>query len=138
MSENTIYNFLSANKKAAIAAFKVLRKLKGLKCIVKTPISKGSIFGLEDVVEYDEFVTKEDQLLIFGIFTEGTAGMEGYDTFLDGTYVLTLAKDKMPLQTQIEVRLCNLSMTFKVDDHKDPQPTCCEKLFVKNMLVPAT
>ena len=138
MSQDTIYNLLNRNRKASLACFKVLEKMKGLWCLVKTPISQGSIFGKEDRVDYDEFVTKKKKLLLFGIFTEGTMGAEEYDTFIEGAYALTTYEDKLELQTIIEVNFCGRYMTFKVDDHKNLLPTTCEQLFIKNLLVPAT
>lgn len=136
--ESTIYNLLNANKKAAIASYNVLKKLKGLWCVIRTPVTEGSIFGKEDIVEYDEFVKDKKQLLLFGIFTEGMIGAEEYDTFIEGAYALTLYDERLPLQTLVEVNFCNRYMMFKVDEHKNVLPTTCEQLFIKNMLVPAT
>lgn len=136
--QGTIYNLFNANKKASLAVYKTLKKLKGFNCIVKTPINQGSIFGREDLVEYDEFVKSEKTLLLFGIFGEGTMGGQDFDTFIDGAFALTLWDDKIPLQSLIEVNFCGRYMTFKVDDHRNLLPTTCEQLFIKNILVPAT
>ena len=133
----SLYKVLKLNKVAATSAYNRLKKLKGLWCDVKRPITSGTIFGLEDLVEYDPLVKTREQLLIFGIFQEGEQGMEGYDAFIDA-YVLTLWKDKLPLQTLIEVDFCGRNMSFKVDTHRNVSPTVCEQLFIKNMLVAAT
>ena len=96
--QNTLYNFLNANAKVAKVAYNKLRKMKGLWCEIKTPMNTGSIFGKEDLVEYDDFIKSSRQLLLFGIFTEGTMGGYDFDTFIDGAYALTLWDEKIPLQ----------------------------------------
>lgn len=135
---DTIYNLLKANKKISIASFDRLRKLKGLWCYVKSPVTSGTIFGKEDLVEYDDSLTKKVKLLIFGLFQESSQGMYDYDTFIEGCYILTKYTDRLPLQTLVEVDFCNRKMVFKVDDHKNLVPSLCEQLFIKNILVPAT
>ena len=133
-----MYSLLKLSKKLATAYYKTLLRLKGMNCIIRKPVEKGSIFGLEDVVNYDEMVKDSRKLLLYGIFQEGMQGMQEFDTFIEGAYALTLWKDKLPLQTQIEVQFCGNIMTFKVDEHRNVQPSVCGHLFIKNMLVPAT
>lgn len=135
--EPSIYNVLSKSKKASLASFNKLRDLKGLICLVKRPVHEGSIFGLEDIVEYDEMVVTKEKLLLFGIFQEGEQGIEEFDTFVE-SYALTTWDEKLPLQTEIEVQFCGRTMTFKVDTHRNVTPSVCGHLFIKNMLVPAT
>ena len=135
--ETTIYNLLHKNRSLAIAYYKVLKKLKGFTCVIKRPITEGSIFGKEDIVEYDDTVREVKQLLLFGIFQEAEQGMEEFDTFIDA-YALTLWNERLPQQTIIEVEFCNRIMTFKVDTHRNVTPSTCNQLFIKNMLVPAT
>ena len=137
--ESTIYALLNCNKKASIAAYKILCKLKGLTCKIQTPVEKKSIFGYDDVVDYDEFVTKKKQLLVFGLFKEaGMGGYEEFDTFIDDVYVLTTWMERLPIQTLVEVSFCGKKMSFKVDDHRNAFPTTCQQLFIKNILRPAT
>lgn len=135
---NTLYNMLQANRIISIKVFEKLVELKGLQCVIKEPVTQGSIFGKEDLVDYDEFVKKERKLLLFGIFTESSMGGIEYDTFMDNCFALTLYKDRIPLQSIIEVNFCGRYMSFKVDDHKNLYPTLCEQTFIKNLLVPAT
>ena len=78
-----IYKLLKVQKSLAISTYEKLKKLKGVDCIVKKPVEKGSIFGLEDIVNYDELVAEPMKLLCFGLFKEGEDGMEEYDTFHD-------------------------------------------------------
>ena len=91
---NAVYKLLTLNRNAAISAFKILRKVKGLECVVRIPAldsqphkqyqagRNGSIFGYEDLVEYEEFEAYADTLLIFNITQEGYAGMmDEFDTF---------------------------------------------------------
>lgn len=134
---NSVYKLLMINRKTALASYKRLKKLKGLWCEIQRPVTNGTIFGLEDLVEYDEEVKEKDKLLLVNIFQEGEQGMEGYDTFIDA-YAITSWEDKLPLQTLIRVDFCGRSMTFKVDTHRNITPALCEHLFVKNMLVAAT
>ena len=47
-------------------------------------------------------------------------------------------KEKLPLQTLIEINFYGKRMYYKVDDHRNLTPTVTEQLFVKNILVPAT
>ena len=134
---NTLYNLLVLNRKTALSTYKRLKNLKGLWSDIQRPVTNGSIFGLEDLVEYDEEVKQREKLLLINIFQEGEQGMEGYDTFIDA-YALTSWDDRLPLQTLIRVDFCGRSMTFKVDTHRNVTPAMCEQLFIKNMLVPAT
>ena len=135
--EASIYNLLHRSRNASLASFEKLKELKGLICVVKRPVSNGSIFGLEDLVDYDEMVSSTEKLLLFGIFQEGEQGMEEFDTFLEA-YALTTWEEKLPLQTEIEVQFCGRTMTFKVDTHRNVTPSVCGHLFIKNMLVAAT
>lgn len=135
--ESTIYNLMLKNRNASIKAFKVAKETKGLWCVIKEPVDTPSIFGLEDVADYDELKVRREKLLLYGIFQEGEQGMQEYDTFIDA-YALTLWEDRLPQQTLIEVQFCNRTMTFKVDTHRNVTPSTCKQLFIKNMLVPAT
>ena len=134
---DTLYNLMQTNRRAALASYKRLKDLKGLWCYIQPPTTSGTIFGLEDLVEYDEDVKKRLKLLFFNIFQEGEQGMEGYDTFIDA-YILTSWEEKLDLQTLVTVDLCGRSMSFKVDTHRNVTPTVCGHLFIKNMLVAAT
>ena len=137
---DTIYNLLKTNKRISLAAYNRLCKLKGLWCRIEEPIqdSNPSIFGLEDVAIYDKSTSYKKKLLIIGLFQEGSQGMQDFDTFVEGVYILTPYKFRLPLQTQVEVNFCNRKMTFKVDDHRNLMPDICEQFFIKNILVPAT
>ena len=137
---DTIYNLLKINKRISLAAYNRLCKLKGLWCRIEEPIqdSNPSIFGLEDVAIYDKSTSYKKKLLIIGLFQEGSQGMQDFDTFVEGVYILTPYKFRLPLQTQVEVNFCNRKMTFKVDDHRNLMPDICEQFFIKNILVPAT
>lgn len=132
-----IYSLLNKNKKSAHSVYRKLLKTKGLWCDIKKPIQKESIFGLEDIVEYDEMTMQRCKLLVFGLFTEGEKGMQEFDSFLD-CFILTPYHEKLPLQTNIEVHFVNRQFTFKVDTHRDLAPSVGEQLFIKNMLVAAT
>lgn len=135
--ESTLYNLMQINKNASLKAYEVARQTKGLWCIIKKPIEQSSIFGLDDIAEYDEMQTYTEKLLLYGIFQEAEQGMLEYDTFVDA-YALTLWKDKIELQSIVEVQFCGRTMSFKVDSHRNVSPSTCEQLFIKNMLVPAT
>jgi hypothetical protein len=132
-----IYKLLEVNKRTAIKVFNLLKRLKGMNCVVKTPITKGSIFGLEDIVEYDDIDTYEVKLLIFNLFQEGSIGMDNFDTFLD-CYALTEYDKALPLQSLVYIEFYGRQMVMKVDDHRNVTPSIHEQLFVKNILVPAT
>ena len=134
---NTMYNLLRLNKNISLSVFNTLKALKGLNCIIRKPVEKSSIFGLEDLVEYDEKVYTEEKLLLFGLFQEASQGMQDFDAFIEA-YALTTYKERLPLQTLITVNFCNREMSFKVDDHKNLFPSVCEQVFIKNILVPAT
>lgn len=147
--DTSIYKLLNLNSKASKSVYNLLVKIKGLNCKVTCPADKvnkhdnyehglrGSIFGLEDITEYEVVDSYDKRLLLFNIFQEGSQGMEDYDTFLD-CFCLTLNTEKLPLQTIIEVNFYGRSMSFKVDDHRNLFPNVGEQLFIKNMLVPAT
>lgn len=148
--EQAVYRLLTLNRNAAMSAYKMLKRLKGLNCVVRKPSieaqpvrqyeegHRGSIFGLEDITDYEEFEKYPDKLLIFNIFQEGYAGDDEYDTFIANTYCLTPATEKLPLQTLIEVNFFGKRMNFKVDDHRGLTPSVVDQLFIKNILVPAT
>ena len=148
--EQAVYKLLTLNKNAASSVYEMLKRLKGLKCIIRRPAistqpvnqyqpgQNKSIFGLDDITDYEEWESYEDTLLIFNIFQEGYVGMDEFDTFTSNAYCLTTMKEKLPLQTLIEVNFYGKRMYYKVDDHRNLTPTVTEQLFVKNILVPAT
>ena len=135
---DAIYKLLQCNREAVISTYKKLRDIKGIDCIVRRPVTNGSIFGLEDLVSYDELVDCPDKLLIFGLMKEASVGMEGYDTFTDDCFVLTTYEEKLPLQTEIIVNFLGRESAYKVDDHRNLYPSICEQVLIKNILVPAT
>ena len=142
MTKDAVYKLLNLHKATSTTTFHKLRKLKGLDCFIHPPVTnggvtEGSIFGLEDLVEYEDEDIYPEKVLIFNLFQEGTLGMDQYDTFNE-CYALTLYDEKYSLQTLIEVDFYGRTMTFKVDDHRNITPTIGEQLFVKNILVPAT
>ena len=148
--EQAVYRLLTLNKNAAMSAFKMLKRLKGLKCRVFKPMvdtqptrqyeegRNRNIFGLEGRTDYDDSESYEDTLLIFNVFQEGYAGYDEFDTFTTNSFCLTTADERLPLQTEIEVNFYGRKMWFKVDDHKTLSPSVVEQLFIKNILVPAT
>lgn len=148
--EQAVYRLLTLNKNAATSTFNMLKKLKGLSCIVRKPAlqtqpvkqyetgANHSIFGLEDLTDYENWESYEDKLLIFNIFQEGYAGGDDFDTFTSNTFCLTTNEEKLPLQTIIEINFYGRKMFYKVDDHKNLTPSVVEQLFIKNILVPAT
>lgn len=148
--EQAIYKLLTLNKNAASAMFEALKRVKGLKCNVYLPSSANqpvehyeegrnrNIFGLEAPADYEEAECYEDKLLIFNLFQETYAGDDGYDAFTSNTFCLTQTKQKLPLQTLIEINFFGKKLYYKVDDHKTLTPTVVDQLFVKNILVPAT
>ena len=148
--EQAIYRMLTYSKNAAISTFKRLRRVKGLSCIVTKPQDdvlpysqyqqdrRGSIFGMEDLVEYDEVEGYPEKLLIFNLFKEGYNGMNDYDTFDTDAFALTLYEEKLPISTIVEVNFYGRHMNFKVDEHRSLVPSVSEQLFIKNILVPAT
>ena len=148
--EQAVYRLLTLNKNAAMSAYRMLKRIKGLKCRVFKPQvdyeprrqyepgRNGSIFGLEGRTDYDDNESYEDTLLIFNVFQEGYAGYDEFDTFTTNTFCLTTADERLPLQTEIEVNFYGKKMWFKVDDHKTLSPSVVEQLFIKNVLVPAT
>lgn len=148
--EQAIYKLLTLNKNAATSVYNMLKKVKGLKCVIRKPAfitqpvsqydpgSHHSIFGLEDLADYEEYEKYEDVLLIFNIFQNGYAGNEEFDSFTSDTYCLTLNKDKLPLQTLIEVNFYGRKMFYKVDEQQNLSPSVTEQLFIKHILVPAT
>lgn len=148
--EQAVYRLLTLNRNAAMSTYKLLKRVKGLKCIVKQPDiyteprkqyeqgRNGSIFGLEGRADYDESESYEDTLLIFNVFLEGTAGYDEFDTFLPNSFCLTTTEERLPLQTLIQVDFYGKKVWYKVDDHKTLIPSVVEQLFIKNMLVPAT
>ena len=148
---NSIYRLLTLNKNAVISTYKRLLEVKGLDCTLEMPAKdaipfhqyeidkKGSIFGLEDIIEYDDVVKGNRRLLIFNLFKEGTQGMDDFDTFTGtDTYCLTLYETRLPLQTIVHIEFYGRKMSFKVDDHRNLSPSVIDHLLIKNILVPAT
>lgn len=136
---NAIYKLLTLNRNACISTFNKLRRLKGFDCKVILPQEENqTIFGLEDLVPLDFDNAQDMQLLIFNVTQEDFIGMEGYDAFLDGCFVLTRYEERFPLQTVIQVNFYGRLLTYKVDDHRNLTPHITEQLFIKNMLVAAT
>lgn len=148
--EESIYKLLMLNKNAATAAFNLLKKIKGLNCIVRKPAldtqpvqqyetgRNRSIFGLEDLTDYENWESYSDRLLIFNIFQEGYSGGDDFDTFTSNAFCLTTFNEMLPLQTILEVNFYGRKMFYKVDDHRNLTPSVVEQLFIKNILVPAT
>lgn len=148
--EQAIYRMLTYSKNAAISTFNKLRRIKGLSCIITKPQDdvlpysqyqqdrRGSIFGMEDLVEYDEVEGYPEKLLIFNLFKEGYNGMNDYDSFDTEAFALTLYEEKLPISTLVEVNFYGRHMNFKVDEHRSLVPSVSEQLFIKNILVPAT
>lgn len=148
--EQAVYKLLTLNKNAANAAFEMLKKVKGLECVISVPAidtqpvqqyepgRNMSIYGLEDLTDYEEFEKYPDRLLIFNIFQEGYAGGDDFDSFTANTFCLTRYDERLPLQTLIEVNFYGRKIHYKVDDHRNLTPSVTEQLFIKNILVPAT
>ena len=148
--EESVYRLLTLNRNAALEVYDYLKTVKGFNCTVRIPHDDSlpfrqyeegtnrSIFGLEDLTDYDEDKTYTATLLIFNMFEEGSAGYDEFDTFTPNTFCLTTLEERLPLQAQIEINIYGRRMYFKVDDHKTLSPDIVEQLFVKNMLVPAT
>lgn len=148
--EQAVYKLLTLNKNAATSVYEMLKRLKGLECIIRKPAintqpvsqyqpgQNHTIFGLEDLTDYEDWESYEDTLLLFNIFQEGYVGMDEFDTFVSNAYCLTTMQEKLPLQTLIEVNVYGRRMYFKVDDHRNLTASVTEQLFVKNILVPAT
>lgn len=148
--EQAIYKLLTLNRNAAISVYNLLLKVKGLKCTIwlpgfenqpvqqYEPGEQRSIFGLEGLVDYENYPSTCKVLLLFNIFQNGYIGTNEFDTFKTDTYCLTLFNDYLPLQTLIKVNLYGKYMYFKVDDHQGLTPSVCDQLFIKNILVPAT
>lgn len=147
---HSIYRLLTLQKNAANAVYERLKKLKGLKCIIREPARDalpfkqhepgefGSIFGLEDKIKHENKEAYEDVLLLFNLFKEGYVGDDDFDSFNSEAYCLTRFNEKLPLATIIEVDFFGRKLFFKVDDHKNLTPSVTEQLFIKNILVPAT
>lgn len=145
-----VYKLLTLNKNAADSIYERLLRLKGMECIVRKPVKDaqpfrqhevgkyGSIFGWEDKIEHDPDEARPTKLLMFNLFKEGYAGGNDFDSFGGDSFVLTRAKETLPLGTIIEVNFYGPKMYFKVDDHRNLTPTVVEQLFIKNILVPAT
>ena len=75
MNKDAIYRLLQLNKNTSVTTFKRLRKIKGLDCYIHPPVTnggvtEGSIFGLEDLVEYEDEDIYSDKVLIFNLFQE--------------------------------------------------------------------
>ena len=148
--EQAVYKLLTLNKNAATSVFNMLKKIKGLQCKIYLPSIDNqpvnqyetgrnrSIFGLEALVDYETEEYYDDKLLIFNIFQEGYMGDDEFDSFTSNAFCLTTMKDKLPLQTLIEVNFYGRKVFYKVDDHRNLTPSVTEQLFIKNILVPAT
>ncbi len=149
--EQAVYKLLTLNRNSMISAFQKLKKLKGLSCIIYPPdmdnqpynqqYEEGrrmSIFGLEDLADYEIKEQYSDKLLIFNLFQEGFAGQDEFDAFSSTAYCLSLAQDRLPLQTLIEINFYGRKMFMKVDDHKGLCPSVTDQLLIKNTLVAAT
>lgn len=148
--EQAVYRLLTLNKNAANSVFNMLKKIKGLQCKIYLPSIDNqpvnqyeagrnrSIFGLEALADYEPEEYYEDKLLIFNIFQEGYMGDEDFDSFTSNAFCLTTMKDRLPLQTLIEVNFYGRKVFYKVDDHRNLTPSVTEQLFIKNILVPAT
>ena len=137
--EQAIYRMLTLNRNATISTFNRLLRVKGLKCTIIRPQNdvmpyrqyeegrRGSIFGMEDLVEYEETEIDYDRLLIYNLFKEGYAGSNDYDSFVSNdTFALTLAENKLPISTLIEVNFFGKYFNLKVDDHKSLFPGVVE------------
>ena len=137
---HSVYKLLNANKKAAHSIYKTLLKVKGLSCYVNEPMKQGSIFGLEDLVDYDEQASYEKKLLVFNIFQGGFTGESEFDPFYsqNQTFILTPFNEQLPLQTKVTIDFLGKQLNMKVDDHMALTPDVAEPLFVKNILVAAT
>ena len=71
MMEQAVYKLLTLNKNAATSVYELLKKLKGLKCVVRKPSimtqpvsqyqpgTNRSIFGLEDLSDYEDWESYE-------------------------------------------------------------------------------
>lgn len=149
--EQSVYKLLTLNKNVVVATFNRLVQIKGLWCSITKPAPEnklssqyeigknGSIFGMEDLVEYEELEPQREKLLVFNLFKEGISGFNDFDTFTtEQPYILTLYKDRLPLQTLIEVDFYGKHMNFKVDSHNNLTPSVTEPLLLKHILVPAT
>ncbi len=148
--EQAVYKLLTLNKNAATSVFNMLKKIKGLQCKIYLPSIDNqpvnqyetgrnrSIFGLEALADYEAEEYYEDKLLIFNIFQEGYMGDDEFDSFTSNAFCLTTLKDRLPLQTLIEVNFYGRKVFYKVDDHRNLTASVTEQLFIKNILVPAT
>lgn len=148
--EQAVYKLLTLNKNAATSVFNMLKKIKGLQCKIYLPSIDNqpvnqyetgrnrSIFGLEALADYESEEYYEDKLLIFNIFQEGYMGDDEFDSFTSNAFCLTTMKERLPLQTLIEVNFYGRKVFYKVDDHRNLTPSVTEQLFIKNILVPAT
>jgi len=146
----SIYRLLTLNKNAADSVYESLKRIKGLKCVVRPPAREaqpfkqyepgklGSIFGWEDKLEHESDESYVDTLLLFNVFREGYMGNNDFDSFNTEAYCLTRSNEVLPLATIIEVDFYGTKMYFKVDDHKNLTPSVTEQFFIKNILVPAT
>ena len=131
-----IHKLLTRNRRTALALFGRLIKVKGIPCDIYFPIVNTSIFGLEDsLVAYPTVPTKTgEKLLVFNIFQEAYVGNDGFDPFIQESYVLTTFTEKLPLQTKIVISFLGRDLIMKVDDHKNLVPSVEDQLFVKNTL----
>lgn len=132
-----LYNFLAVNKKYAVSAYKVQRRVKGLLCKVYEPIKATSIFGNKGSVLYkDSYV--EEKYLVFNLFQESDSGGLDFAPFITEPYILTLYDERLPLRARVEVDFYGRVYNFSVDTHRSFTPHVEEQLFIGNMLVAAT
>lgn len=132
-----LYNFLAVNKKYAVSAYRIQRKIKGLLCKVYTPIKATSIFGTSGLVEYESTYT-EEKYLVFNLFQESDSGGLDFAPFITDPYILTLYDEKLPLRAKVEIDFYGRVYNFSVDTHRSFTPHVGEQLFIGNMLVAAT
>jgi hypothetical protein len=130
-----IYKILQKNRNASLSVFKRLVKIKGITCRIFIPTNGGSIFGLEDLVNYNAVPDEEKKLLFFNLFQESFIGDYNFDPFVADVFFLTTFDDKYPLQTKIVLDFMGRELSFKIDDHKSLTPHIQEQLFIKNQVV---
>ena len=138
-----IYKLLYLNRKASLAVFDALLRVKGLNCEIYEPMKdSGSIFGKEDIIGYDELAVKNKRLLIFNLFKNerNKTGIGEFDPFYaqNEVFILTKCGDEFPIQTRVIIDFYGRKIAMKVDDHEDLTPTVGDGVFIKNMLVAST
>lgn len=139
-----IYKLLELNRKSSLAIFDSLLRVKGLNCEVYRPMRESqSIFGKEDLINYDEGAVERHRLLIFNLFghqANQRVGIGEFDPFYPQNTVFALTKcgDEFPIQTRIVIDFYGKKIAMKVDDHEALSPSVVDSIFVKNMLVAST